>query len=135
MAKKPLVSPSQRHYLERHFAEVEMFVEPAGEWLPIGLISDPLLEDAIILLQQAHEFIGKAKVGRQEISPDEFIVAERDRAELPLVTQVQFSVACGYSPNDGRLSRGVARAYRSDHQWKIPALERFGNGAAVHRRA
>ena len=31
--------------------------------------------------------------------------------------------------------RGVARAYRTIHQWKTPALECLGDGAAVHRRA
>jgi len=41
-----------------HFVDLEMFIEPENEWLSIGIVSDTVLEDAIILLQEAQEYIG-----------------------------------------------------------------------------
>ena len=42
-----------------HFVEVEVFVEERNEWLSVALFTDRVLHDAIILLQQAEEFIGQ----------------------------------------------------------------------------
>jgi len=42
-----------------HFVELEMFVETDNEWISIGLVSDTILQDAILLLQEAQEAIGK----------------------------------------------------------------------------
>ena len=42
-----------------HFVEVEVFLEERNEWFSVGLFTDLVLHDAIILLQQAEEFVGQ----------------------------------------------------------------------------
>ena len=42
-----------------HFVELEMFVETDDEWISIGLLSDTILQDTILVLQEAQESIGK----------------------------------------------------------------------------
>ncbi len=43
-----------------HFLEMDLFVERDDRWVTIGLLNDALLQDAIILLQQAQQFVAKA---------------------------------------------------------------------------
>lgn len=41
-----------------HFVDLDMFIEPENEWLSFGIVSDTVLQDTIILLQEAQEYIG-----------------------------------------------------------------------------
>jgi hypothetical protein len=41
-----------------HLVELDLFVPSKDEWLPVGLVSDTTLQDAILLLQEAQEFVG-----------------------------------------------------------------------------
>jgi hypothetical protein len=43
-----------------YFIDLDMYVEHDRAWLPIACVSDTVMQDAIILLQQSQEFIGKA---------------------------------------------------------------------------
>jgi hypothetical protein len=43
-----------------HVLEIDLFVERDDEWVTVGLASDTMLQDAIILLQQAQQVIAKA---------------------------------------------------------------------------
>jgi hypothetical protein len=43
-----------------HFLEMDLFVERDNKWVTIGRVNDATLQDAIILLQQAQQFIAKA---------------------------------------------------------------------------
>jgi hypothetical protein len=48
-----------------HLVEVELFVGPQGNWLPIGVFAGTTLRDAIIVLQEAQEFLGALTGVRQ----------------------------------------------------------------------
>ncbi len=43
-----------------YFIDLDMYVERDREWVTVGVVSDTVMQDAIILLQQSQEFIGKA---------------------------------------------------------------------------
>lgn len=42
-----------------HIIELELFVETADKWITFGELNDTMLHDAIIVLQETQEFIGK----------------------------------------------------------------------------
>src|SRR5438132_1131594 len=42
-----------------HFIDLDLFLEDQGEWVTFGVVSDTIVQDAIILLQEAQEFVGE----------------------------------------------------------------------------